>query len=460
MKRALRLGAQAILPAAVLFGAFSLTSHLVSGGRTMPAAPPRTEAVYAVAATNAVVDTNRATLRAFGTIVAAETAELRVASPGEVIAIADGLEVGEIVEAGTALVTIDPFAYEGALREARAQLAEAVAGREEAAARIQMEESAAERAREQLDLAARDLERARALVSSGNITEKGVDDRRLLVSQATQTMEQRRYTLRAEEARHEQQVAAVERLEWLVESAERALQDTVLTAPFNGIVREENAAIGQILGANDMAVSLIGADALDVRFVLSDQRYGRLLAHGSLLGTPISLTWRIGDIPLTYSAVITRVAADIASGTGGVDVFARIEMPEAGAVPRPGAFVEVTVPGPRHPGSVRLPATALYGQSVYVIAEEERLKARPVRLLALDDGEIIVSGPIAPGEAVITTRLAEIGEGIKVRRVDDPSVPSLADLTRARTPEAEAPAIPNDAPQAHPRRRGPPADRS
>ncbi|MCF3933928.1 efflux transporter periplasmic adaptor subunit [Acuticoccus sp. M5D2P5] len=461
MTRALRIGAQAVLPALVLFGAFLATERLVSTSPYQGGLPPQgEETVYPVTASDAAVDTNRATLRAFGTIVAAESAELRVASPGEVVDVHDRLKVGETVEKGAALVTIDPFAYEGALREARAQLAEAVAGREEAAARIAMETSALERAEEQLELATRDLSRARQLVSSGNITEKGVDDRRLLVSQANQTLDQRRYTLKAEEARLDQQIAAVERLESAVESAERALRDTVLTAPFTAIIRDESAAIGQLLGANDVAVSLIGADAVDVRFVLSDQRYGRLLAGGSLIGAPVSVTWRIGDIPLDYEAHITRVGADIASDTGGVDVFARLVTPEGRPVPRPGAFVEVTVPGPVHPGSVRLPATALYGDVVYVITEAARLKAVPVRLLALDDGEVILSGAVETGDAVVTTRLAEVGEGIKVRRVGPPPSPSLADLTPP-PPTSLSPAAPvEEAPQRRPRRQETTRERS
>ena len=55
-----------------------------------------------------------------------------------------------------------------------------------------------------------------------------------------------------------------------------------------------------------------------------------------------------------------------------VDVFARLDMP-SGAVPRPGAFVEVAVPGRPHAGTARLPAAALYGDHVYVIDDEERL---------------------------------------------------------------------------------------
>jgi len=437
------MGAQAVLPAAALFTAWLVTSALVGGpGDDGPGRPERPETVYSVTATDAAVAHNRATLKAFGEVVAGESAELRVASPGEVIDVAPDLAVGETVERGTPLVTIDPFAYEGALREAKAQRDEAAARLEETSARIALEESALERAEEQLAIAERDLERAEDLVSSGSITEKAVDGRRLVVSQRRQAVEQRRYTLQAEKARRAQIKASLDRLEWAVDKAERALEDTTLAAPFTGIVRAENAAVGRLLAANDIAVSLIRADSLDVRFALSDARYGRLVSGGSLIGAPIRVTWRIGDTPADYNATIRRVAADIERAAGGVDVYARIELPADGVHPRPGAFVEVRVPGRLHERSVRLPAAALYDGHVFVIGADERLERRPVSLLVRDGEEAIVRGALSPGEAVVTTRLAEVGEGVKVRRIDPVAAPEapagIAERPAAAQEDGEA----------------------
>ncbi|WP_420394378.1 efflux RND transporter periplasmic adaptor subunit [Acuticoccus sp.] len=417
MRRLGRAAAQAVLPALVLFGAWSWTEALVDREAAGPAERPTpAETVYSVTATDVALGDHRATLRAFGEVVAAEAAELRVASPGEVVDVHQDLAVGALVAAGAPLVTIDPFAYEGAVREAQAQLAEANARAAEARSRIALEENALERAREQLELAERDLARATDL-RSGTIADRQVDDRRLLVSQRQQAVDQRTYSLEVERARLAQQEAQVDRLEWAVEKAERALADTVLTAPFEAIVRAENVAVGRILSANDVAAELVRADALEVRFTLSDERYGRLIADGLLIGTPVSMAWRIGDAPLLYEAIVERIGADVASDTGGVDVFARVAMPD-GPVPRPGAFVEVAVPGRLHGGSARLPATALYGDAVFVIGEDDRLDRRPVTLLVRDGNEVIVRGPIADGEAVVTTRLAEVGEGLLVRRVE------------------------------------------
>ncbi|MEM0906574.1 MAG: efflux transporter periplasmic adaptor subunit [Pseudomonadota bacterium] len=477
MTRLLRVLAQAVLPALVLFGAFFATSALLqSGDADRQGRDKGAETVYAVAAVDVELGDNRATLRAFGETVAAEEAELRVASPGEVVSIYPDLAVGHQVPEGAALVTIDPFAYRGALRDAEAKLAEAEARTAEALARIEMEEVDLKRLDEQLAFATRDLERAEQLALSGNITDKALDDRRFLVSQRQQALEQNRFAVDAEKAKLDQQMAAVEQLAWQVEKAERALADTVLTAPFTGVVRAESAAVGRLLAANDIAVSLIRADALDVRFVLSDQRYGRLLFEDALFGANAEVIWRIGDIPLTYEATITRAAADIQSTRGGVDVFARLALGDMPA-PRPGAFVEVRLPGVNHANSARVPTSAIHGTNVFLVGSDDRLVSVPINVLALDGNDAIIEGELRDGDQVVVTRLAEAGNGIKVRRVDPfggaPAPRSPTDALEVQPNLAIAPgaaAAPeaskaSDSPRdpARPQRRrgdGPPRERS
>ncbi|XWN32219.1 MAG: HlyD family efflux transporter periplasmic adaptor subunit [Devosia sp.] len=454
MLKVLRVLVQGILPAVVLFGAYYATQELIKDdGSSLTGTKDRPEVEFAIMAHDVTVEDNRAVLRAFGEVVAADSADLRVASPGEVIDIHPDLVVGKIVEEGAPLVTIDPFAYDGALREARAKLAETRARRAEVAARIMMEQTAIERAAEQLTLAERDLERAKTLLDRGALPAKAVDDRSMQVSQRRLTAEQRQHTLEAERARLLQMDAAVQQLEWQVERAGRALEETVLYAPFKAIVRAETAAKGRLLAANDVAVSLIRADALDARFILSDQRFGKLVANDSLIGTPVTVTWRIGDVPLTFDATIRRVAADISSDKGGVDVYARIDLPADGAPLRPGAFVEVAVPGRLHTQSVRLPATALYRDHVFVVGDDNRLERRAVTVLARDGQDVIVSGDLALADPVMTTRLAEAGEGIKVRRAGVPNAPGIADADAAAEPAVTPVIVPaTDSPAETPTR--------
>ena len=81
---------------------------------------------------------------------------------------------------------------------------------------------------------------------------------------------------------------------------------------------------------------------------------------------------------------------------------------------RPGAFVEVHVPDRLYRDVVRLPESALYdGDTVYAVVDG-RLEPRRVEVVVRIGTQVLVSGDLAADDMVVTTRFAEIGEGIKV----------------------------------------------
>ena len=76
--------------------------------------------------------------------------------------------------------------------------------------------------------------------------------------------------------------------------------------------------------------------------------------------------------------------------------------------------MRVIVPGRKFSGVARLPETALYdGDTLYVVVDS-RLQARRTQVLARIGAEILVRGGIEAGDSVLTTRLAEVGPGLRV----------------------------------------------
>jgi RND family efflux transporter MFP subunit len=250
-------------------------------------------------------------------------------------------------------------------------------------------------------------------------TERTVDDRKLIVSQRQQSVERSENTLALEEAKVVQQKATVERLEWRLENAQRQLENTVLTAPFDAIVRSSAAEPGRLISVNDAIVSLYDSSEFEVRLTLSDNQYGRLLADsGTVVGRPVDVIWNLGDQPVTYPATVTRIGADVVSDRGGVDLIARIDASGAAVPLRPGAFVEVALPDRTYADSFRIPETAYYGQGTVYVVEDNRLQARSVNALAIDDGFILVRGDLNSGETLLVTRIPEAGEGLLVSDVN------------------------------------------
>ncbi|WP_417685162.1 efflux RND transporter periplasmic adaptor subunit [Roseibium sp.] len=413
---------QTVLALIVLFGAFKGMNYLIS---TKPDVPKRpvTEKSYAADIVTVTIGDNTPVINVYGEVTAGRQVDLRALVAGEVVSVNPELKAGGIVAKGDELIAIDRFEYEGAVTEATANLAEARAALVESRGRVELQSANVTRAQEQLDFAQKDLERAQDLLTRGSVTERTVDERKLLVSQRQQTLEQARNNLALEEAKVVQQDAVIKRLEWREEDARRQLSNTVLKAPFDAVVRSEAAQVGRLINANDVVASIYSRDELEARFTLSDNQYGRLVAEsGSVVGREVEILWYLGNQPIVYSAVIDRVGADVASTRGGVDVYARIETSPSETPLRPGAFVEVRVPDRTYANSFSIPETAFYGEGrVYVVTAENRLEEREVKALAFDAGSIIVEGGLNDGDSVLSTRIPEAGSGLLIRPIGQPA---------------------------------------
>ena len=405
---------QTILVFAVLAGAIWGMRWLVDSRAERPQRPAR-ERVYTVMTTPVQKADHQPQFLVYGTTIAGRTIELRALVAGEIVFVHPDLRVGRTVEKGAVLVRIDAFAYEGAVSEARANLREAAAKLRESEARVAYEQSALERTSEQLVLAERDLQRSRQLLGSGSGTKKTVEDREMILSKSAQAVEQRQANLAIEQAKTEQQWAAITRLEWKLAEAGRNLADTALKAPFTGVVQSENAGAGRNVGANDILVTLYDEAAIEVQFVVSDSQFGRLANDpDGVTGRPVEIAWTVGDVPILHEGVIDRIGAVIRSERGGVELYAKISARKGADALRPGAFVEVRVPDQTYSQTVLLPETAVYGGAYVYVIEEGRMRRRDVTIAAFTSADVLIAKGLEGGEDVLTTQIADARDGLKV----------------------------------------------
>lgn len=427
---------QFALMALVLAGAWLAMQSLAASKRERTPRP-FTPLVYTVETATAERADNRPDIRLYGQVETGRNVDLRTTVSGDVVEIHPDLVAGRRVAEGTVLLRIDPFAYEGALVEARANLASTRAAIAEIDARLASEREQLEASDAQLELGRADLARALSLADSGALTDKEVDARRLIVSQREQASSQRRNNILIAEAQRTQQEANAERLQWKIREAQRRLEQTALIAPFDGIISDETVETGRSVNANEVVASIYDDTALDVKFTLTNAQYGRMATDADpLVGRQVELGWSVGGTQYTWPAVIDRIGARVTAERGGVEVFARIGEADNPVQLRPGAFVSLTVPDRVWLRTFRLPETAVRNSDHVFVVVDGKLERRAVRLIAWDGEDAIVDGSLENGDTVLVTRLTEATEGVRVR---EPSIAVTAsDPDQPSTPTVDA----------------------
>jgi len=381
--------------------------------RVDPAKPQ--ERVWSVAVQTVEIGDVQPTLVLFGEVVAGREVELRALVSGEVVAVATSFRDGGRIEAGHLLVEIDPFEYQAAVDERQAELEEARAKTDEIKARQRAEQESLMREREILTLREREIARISRLYQTGNVSQKSVDDTNMRLSSQRMAVSSKVNALAAEQAKARQQTAVTKRKQVLLRRAERDLARTRLVAPFTGYLSNTTAEVGRRLNVNDRIGELIEAGNLEVRVHVSDAEYRRLLnARDGLIGRRATVMWQSAADTGTYQATVDRTGPRIDATTGGVDLYARIDLPDGDRLLKPGAFISVQLPDRVYADVITVPESAVFGDAHVYVVENGRLQRRPITIVGRNGDKILLRGDLRAGDTVSVTRFAEIGPGTAV----------------------------------------------
>ena len=320
------------------------------------------------------------TLRLTGKIVAAKDAELRPLAVGQIIKTGPNFYAGGKVMKGDLLVAIDPFNYQAELADTAAAIDEAKAAISETRA-----ESSSNRAlivfdREHEKLRKKDLDRKKRLEMQGVISAKSMDEARIAYLSARQARATRTQEIERLKAQLERLLASLARAEVRFSRAERNMKETLLTAPFDGVLADVSAGIGKRVGVSDRIARIIDSEHLEALFHMSDAQFGRLIGAGGIKGRPATIIWRAGEYATRLDAILERTQAEFDAASGGVWVYAPITMHQDMSGLRPGAFIEAETPDIRYKDVIRLPEGAVHGGVRVYVIQEGRLEERRHRL--------------------------------------------------------------------------------
>lgn len=295
-----------------------------------------------------------------GSVVSREDARVASELGGRVVAVA---EVGQHVRRGEALARLDDAALRLREQDDRANLA-----------RIQA----------QLDYAAAQAARYERLAAQASISGAQLDQ------------------ARSERRVLEQDLA---RARVALEQTRRQRRESVVRAPFDGVVAERFTQVGEYLGTGAPVARLVNPEALEVRVrapVDLAPRLGvdtrvSLRIGGSLSEQRITALVPVGDEASRQLEL--RVALDDASLTVGVPV-------------------EVGLPSAEPHGAVAVPRDALVmrreGAFVMRVAGDATAERVPVEAGEAQDGFVEVAGGIQPGDLLVIRGGERLQPGQKV----------------------------------------------
>ena len=348
----------------LLVGTFFIIS-LLRATKDEPVMLVVEEKSWPVSVIEAQYDDVNPTLALFGEVITSRRSELRALVGGQVIEVGENFKEGAVVKKGELLLKIDDFEYRNSVIEETAKL----------------------------EVMNRDFERADELFKQGSISEQFRDNALLEKTQQ----------------------------ELVLSESEKDLRDTELFAPFDGVINDVQATLGkQVSTFNDKIGEIIDIKNMEVRFSISKAQYGRLLEDESaIVGRAIEMKWTVGQRDLIFDAYISRVGAEITSNTGGVNIFANIELDNDQETPlRPGAFVRLRMPDKTYKSVISIPETAVYEDEYIYIIKDQRLKKAVIVISGYDQSNVLIQPAedlmIQNGDLIVTNQLREAGEGVKV----------------------------------------------
>jgi len=202
------------------------------------------------------------------------------------------------------------------------------------------------------------------------------------------------------------------------------LARTLVRAPYDGMIRQKLADVGQYVGVGTQLAVVFASDVAEIRLPLPDRELPFLDLEAQ---PPVEIKANIGDTDYTWRGKIVRTEGVFDERSRVLYVVAQVPNPynqssESWAYPlRIGTFVEASIDGHRVDNLIVLPRSALRRDNrVWTIDSDNRLVPKTVSVLRTDATSVYINGGLEDHELVCLTLLENPLPGTIVRHVEAP----------------------------------------
>lgn len=359
------------------------------GAASQPARAEAAPAALAVSVSEVAERPIARFIRVTGTLTAQEQAEVAAETSGRIVA--TPVERGTRVGGGGELVRIAAVDTEAQVAEAEANAAQIEAGLGMSGGRAFAQDAVPDvmNTKSAYDLAQSDYERLRTLLDQKVISRAEFDRAFANVESTRQKYEMAKNTAA-------QQFQALMAARARVARARKALADTIVKAPFEGLVAERLVSTGDFVTPGTRVAVVVRVDPLRVELTVPEQ-----FVSVVGVGRPVSL--QVDAYPdRTFTGHVRYVSPALSASTRALVVEAVVANP-AGEL-KPGFFVTARIEQASPTPALLAPARAVQsiaGTQRVFVARGDRAEERIVTTgQTVDDLVEIVSG-LAKGEPVI-----------------------------------------------------------
>ncbi len=348
----------------------------------------------------------------YGTARPILEADISAEVTGRIIKVRDGLRAGVWVRKGEILCRLDPKEYGEELKRREGMKEQRLADVNRIQVELEHANANLKVAEEDILLAKAERSRIEKLVESGDASKSEMN--RALLNLQT-------YTKNHIQAQRQQELLGPARQQLMaqlkvdeaeIEKARLNVQRTEIVAPFDAQVRVIDCEVGEVVGRNQILMSLVSLQEIEVPVELPGSRVNDV-PPGSKAVLEVE-----GSLSSKWEGTVERVSPVIDEMNRTFSAYVRVDNAKYDALLRPGTFLTSRIEGPVYEDVLVVPRGAFVGDSIYILKDGKAQRRTPEVLRTFSDLRILGEG-VEPGELVILTNLDQIYEGSAVQTLDE-----------------------------------------
>jgi RND family efflux transporter MFP subunit len=316
-------------------------------------------------------------VRSHGTVAPRTETTLVAEASGQIIDVSPGFVSGGFFQKGDVLIRIDPRNYESEVKRAQANLA---------------------RANTQFATQA----------TLQNIPQGSWESLRRSDP----------FDLRLRKPQVQEAIASVQAAEADLDKARGDLDRTMIRAPYDGLVREKLADVGQYVNTGSQVATTYAIDVAEIRLPVTQQDLQYLDMPKLVAGEPIEVTLRANlvGVEQSWSAQVSRSEGVFDRESRVLYLVAQKDLPYSEPLLPLGTFVAAEIQGRSGGELFKIPRHSMQrGSTLWVVDDEALIYPREVVRAGQDNEYVYIASGLEEGERYCVTPIDNPLPGMKVR---------------------------------------------